>query len=141
MKFSQVLPSRFATVLAYSILFLAWLPPEGNIVLVVGFGWLTAGILILRLARRWLDQLALQLKGWLFAWGAIGVAIGTVAPWIVLALMTLKTGIHAHGPEYTPAEINWVVRQWLIWIILGGGIGFGYGLLAAGWLGMQARAR
>ncbi|MEM7802039.1 MAG: hypothetical protein AAF633_22790 [Chloroflexota bacterium] len=141
MTLSQVLPSKFAVFLTYCILFLAWLPPEGNIVLVVGFGWITSSIVVIRLLRRWLEPIDFQLRGWVLLWGGGGLAVGAVVPWIILALMALKTGVHAHGPEYTPAEINWVAQQWPFWLSLGGGIGLGYGLLTAGWLGMRAKAQ
>jgi len=49
-----------------------------------------------------------------------------------LFLMALKTGIHAHGPEYTMAEVAWVWRQLPLWVAAGTLAGTGLALVAAG---------
>ena len=54
---------------------------------------------------------------------------GLAAPAVILGLMVLKTGVHAHGPEFTPAEISWITRQFAIWPIVGGLAGLGTSLI------------
>jgi hypothetical protein len=45
--------------------------------------------------------------------------------------MILKTGIHAHGPEYTARELAWVWTQLPLWGGVGALTGLGFGLLMA----------
>lgn len=61
-----------------------------------------------------------------------GVAYGVGVVLLMLLLMILKTGLHAHGPEYTAAQVAWVWRQAPLWGAAGGLAGLGLGLLAAG---------
>jgi hypothetical protein len=46
--------------------------------------------------------------------------------------MAVKTGLHAHGPEFTPAEINWVLQQTPIWTAAGLLAGLGLGQIVKG---------
>ena len=50
-------------------------------------------------------------------------------PPAVLLLMAVKTGLHAHGPEYSAAQLAAVVGQWPLWIGAGALAGAGVGLL------------
>lgn len=61
-----------------------------------------------------------------------GLSFGAGLVLLTIFLMALKTGLHAHGPEYTPQEITWVWRQLPLWAGVGGLAGLGVGLLAAG---------
>ena len=40
-----------------------------------------------------------------------------------------KTGVHAHGPEFSPAEIGWLMQQAVLWSLVGTIAGAGLGLL------------
>lgn len=60
-----------------------------------------------------------------------GLSYGIGLALLLLFLMALKTGLHAHGPEYTPAEIAWVWRQLPLWGGVGALAGLGLGFLAA----------
>jgi hypothetical protein len=46
-----------------------------------------------------------------------------------LALMAIKTGLHGHGPEFTAAEIEWLVGQIPVWTAAGVPAGLGLGML------------
>ena len=48
----------------------------------------------------------------------------------VLLLMAVKTGLHAHGPEYSAAQMAAVVGQWPFWVGAGVLAGMGLGMLA-----------
>jgi len=63
---------------------------------------------------------------------AVGLAAGIALPFVTIFLMALKTGIHAHGPEYTAREIAWVWQQLPLWGAVGGLVGLGLGLVATG---------
>lgn len=80
-----------------------------------------------------------RLGGRVLPWGrgvalaaAIGVAYGVGVMLLTLLLMILKTGLHAHGPEYTAAQIAWLWRQAPLWGAAGGLVGLGVGLLLSG---------
>lgn len=60
---------------------------------------------------------------------AAGLAFGLGLVALVLCLMALKTGLHAHGPEYTRQEIVWVWSQLPVWGGAGALAGLGVGLL------------
>lgn len=67
---------------------------------------------------------------WLLLCGLLGVVIGAGCVLLVLLLMTVKTGLHGHGPEFTPSEITWVMDQLSLWAIAGLIAGIGLGVLA-----------
>lgn len=65
--------------------------------------------------------------------GAVGPAAGAAVVPMTLAAMALKTGLHAHGPEYTVAQLAAVWAQWPVWLVAGGVAGVGLALVALGW--------
>ena len=46
--------------------------------------------------------------------------------------MAIKTGLHAHGPEFSGSELDWVLQQIPMWALVGllGGLGLGFLLKA-----------
>jgi NhaP-type Na+/H+ or K+/H+ antiporter len=48
---------------------------------------------------------------------------------LILFLMALKTGLHAHGPEFSAIEVSWVLQQIPLWAAAGLAGGLGVGLL------------
>lgn len=60
----------------------------------------------------------------------LGLLLGVGTGLMLLFLMSLKTGLHAHGPEYTAAAV-WVWRQLPLWAAVGTSAGVGVGLLLA----------
>lgn len=62
----------------------------------------------------------------------VGLAYGVGLALLTLLLMAFKTGLHAHGPEYTGQEIMWVWNQLPLWGGVGALAGLGIGLLAVG---------
>ena len=106
-----------------------WMALEGNVgrVLLMGGGW-TAVLLLHfiqnyvggRLVRRWVFVLETAVAGLLFA-------LSTIA--LTLIFMVLKTGIHAHGAEFSPQEINTLIEKLPIALLAGLLAGAGIGLL------------
>jgi hypothetical protein len=116
-------------VVAYGLL---WITMEGALWSVLVMGGLTAIWLIMAIFARWGN--GRQLTRW---WGIFFFAAsGLVAAglWVILALifMAFKTGLHAHGPEFTAAEISWLWQQLGRWLLLGGLSGLGLGFIWAG---------
>jgi hypothetical protein len=74
------------------------------------------------------------LDGWQW-WGATavtGLLFGLGSSLLTLVLMAVKTGLHAHGPEFTPNEINWILQQVPLWSAAGLLAGLGLGQLVKG---------
>lgn len=130
------------TSLAWALIFtflviLGWMAFEGLLVFVVGVGvlltvvWVAVGVsrfksaVVKHVSSRWRDLIL-----WPPVLGAVaGGLMGLLAPLVIVALMVFKTGIHSHGPEFAPHEIEWVLGQFLRWGGLGVLFGFGVGLL------------
>lgn len=108
----------------------AWLSLEGALIqilpLALGLALLGAGYL----ARRMLGGRELSPGWWLLVSSGLGATTGFACGLLALALMAIKTGLHGHGPEFTAAEIEWVVSQIPLWTLSGMVAGLGLGLLA-----------
>lgn len=122
---------RLVTVLL-GVYAVVWIALEGQLlrvlflgmgVTVVGLGW---GV------QRWLGGRALPLAGWLLLWVGLGLLLGLGSGGLTLFFMALKTGLHAHGPEFTPLQIAWVVQRTPFWGFLGLLLGLGLGLVLGG---------
>jgi hypothetical protein len=108
-----------------------WISLEGNLpqTLVLGIG-ITA-VSLLHLLQRTLGGRRLSLPLWLTAAATSGLAFGAGSVLLTLFLMALKTGLHAHGPEFTAAQIAWVWRQLPLWSLAALLAGAGLALLLA----------
>lgn len=106
-----------------------WLSLEGALVQVLmlslGLALLGAGYL----TRRLLGGRELSTGWWLLISSGVGAMTGFACGLLALALMAVKTGLHGHGPEFTAAEIEWVVSQIPLWTSAGMVAGLGLGLL------------
>ena len=115
------------------LMILGWMPFEGLLSRVVPVGILLTVIWIVVAVNRY-GEIAYRffsgmMIGELVVWSAAGVVVGLLAPLTIIGLMILKTGIHAHGPEFTRLETWWVLNQFSDWGLLGLLSGFGFGLL------------
>jgi hypothetical protein len=128
MKIPVEIPGLRAATFLLVILLLLWIAPEGDIRRVTVMGVLVTAVLLAHLLQYFLRGKWLSLKAWLAATAVGGLLFGLGSGLLTLGLMIFKTGLHAHGPEFSPAEIDWVWRQ----IPLRGLVG----LLAALGLGM-----
>lgn len=108
---------------------LVWISLEGAvwqvILLAVGLTLLGAFYLL----RRLLGGRHISARRWLIFCAALGGAVGLGCALLTLALMVIKTGLHGHGPEFTPTEIEWLVSQIPLWVTSGAAAGLGVGLL------------
>ncbi len=119
---------RLATLLLMAVA-VAWIAPEGDLLSVVALSVALTLLLLTHAARRWLGGKTLSAGRWLAALSLSGLAAGLGSGLLALLLMAVKTGLHGHGPEFSPAEIAWVLRNTPVWSaagLLGGG---GLGLL------------
>ncbi|MBP6789247.1 MAG: hypothetical protein KA170_16775 [Candidatus Promineofilum sp.] len=130
MRVPSRVPYVRAATLLWGVYALVWLALEGD----VGRDGLLAGwglaLLALWVAVRLLGGRELG-PGRVAALGAAaGLGWGAALGPAVLLLMAVKTGLHAHGPEYSAAQIAAVVGQWPFWAGAGVLAGAGVGLLA-----------
>lgn len=120
---------RLFTILT-AVYFFIWIPQEGNLTssmaLAATLALLSWGHWLQRRQPRWLRPWQ-----WALLLAAGGAYVGLAAAAGALLLMALKTGLHAHGPEFTPAEILWVMQQAPWWGGAGCLAGLGLGFLTA----------
>jgi hypothetical protein len=130
------IPSRFPGLRLFSILVAiyaaVWISLEGAkqqvILLAIAFMLVITGYLV----QRYLGGKQLSARRWLLYSAGLGVIIGLGSAFLTLIFMAVKTGLHGHGPEFTQAEIEWVIGQIPLWTLTGLIAGLGLGLLMTG---------
>lgn len=132
MQIPNKLPGLRWPVIALSLYGVVWISLEGALwqVMVMGVG-ITA-VSVLYLVQRLLGGRRLSVAGWLAITAVLGTATGAASVLMTLAFMAVKTGLHAHGPEFTPTEITWTLAQLPLWSIIGLLVGTAVGFLTAG---------
>lgn len=132
MAFPRQIPYLRLLVLLWGAYAAIWLALEGT----PGRDLLLAawGVVLLALAGVARAAGGRRLSAWqvVALAGAVGLAAGAAVVPATLAAMALKTGLHAHGPEYTAAQLAAVWSQWPLWLLAGGVAGVGLGLLLVG---------
>ncbi|HSM54623.1 MAG TPA: hypothetical protein VK879_00580 [Candidatus Sulfomarinibacteraceae bacterium] len=121
---------RFLTILvaAYAVV---WIALEGMLWRVALLGTGTALVGAGVVAQRWLGGRTFALPAWLALSGALGTLVGFSSTVLTLLFMAMKTGLHAHGPEFSSQQIDWVFSQLPWWTTAGLLAGVGIGLVAA----------
>ncbi|GIK55614.1 MAG: hypothetical protein HND44_05050 [Chloroflexi bacterium] len=114
---------------AYGVI---WIAPEGVLWQAVLLGGLTTAVLLAYLVQKVAGGRVVAVGWWLGGTAVTGALFGVLTGLLTLFFMALKTGLHAHGPEFTPAEINWVLAQMPLWTAVGLLTGAGLGLVVLG---------
>lgn len=109
--------------------FVVWVALEGNLPQTVALAVLAMGVFVGRMGQRVGAGRKLSPAGWLLLTGLGGLFFGGGTGPLTLALMALKTGLHAHGPEFTPLQISFVIAQTPLWGLIGLLAGLGVGLI------------
>ena len=109
-----------------------WSVLEGDFRRVVVFGFLTTLSGLAYLFQRAMGGRSYPAAGGLVIMALWGAALGAGTALMTLFLMAVKTGLHAHGPEFTAAEIGAVWQLLPLWSVVGlfGGLGLGLLLVA-----------
>jgi hypothetical protein len=107
-----------------------WMVSEGDLLcdVVLAASLLLVGLMAIARRWPWIRALSPGKTVALGAVGGLGYGMGLVL--LSLFLMAVKTGLHAHGPEYTVYELVWVWNQLPLWAVAGSLVGLGIGLLA-----------
>lgn len=115
-----------AIVLVYAVI---WIALEGNLWRVTLLGCATALLLLGFAFQRWIAWRRIPAFSWIALCAALGTLGGFSSAVLTLIFMAVKTGLHAHGPEFDTAQITWIVRQIPWWTTGGLFAGLGLGLL------------
>ena len=130
--FMQV-PAKMPALKGATILlggyFVVWVALEGNLSQTIALAMLAIGVWLGRIGQRYGAGRKMSPAGWLLLSGFGGLFFGGGIGPLTLALMALKTGLHAHGPEFTLLEINFIVTQMPLWGFAGLLAGLGLGLI------------
>jgi hypothetical protein len=109
-----------------------WISLEGALVQVIIMGTATAVLLLGHGWQRWLGGRQLG-RGWgVLVTAVSGGLFGVGSALLTFVFMAVKTGLHAHGPEFTQAEIVWVWDVAPLWTAVWLLVGLGIGLIWAG---------
>lgn len=131
----MTLPHRFpglrVVLVTAGLYAVVWMAQEGDLTRVVVFGVALSGLLILVALERWLGGRSLPLARWIALAAVAGLGWGAGSVLVIFLLMALKTGVHAHGPEFTSQEILWVWHQLPEWAVAGLLVGAATGMLVA----------
>ncbi|MBP6016767.1 MAG: hypothetical protein KA586_08610 [Candidatus Promineofilum sp.] len=122
---------RFKLTLGIVGVFTAvWMVTEGDLGrdVVLAGSLLLVGLMALMRRWSWIRTLPPGKTVLLGVAGGLAYGIGLVL--LTLFLMAVKTGLHAHGLEYTSYQLVWVWRQLPLWVVAGGLMGLSVGLLA-----------
>jgi hypothetical protein len=131
MRLPDYIPGLRPATILWAIYGAIWIALEGDYLQVVLIGSWTSWLAALHLVQQWqLKPLSLPLA-WLGFWSLLGAILGALLPIIVFAFMSIKTGLHAHGPEFTSQEIARLWAQWPLSIGANFLLGLAAGLLAA----------
>ncbi len=123
--------ARRAATLLLGVYAVVWVGLEGRLWQAVV---LAAGIALLSAAHLG-DRLHRPAAGRAQRYGVgalLGAIVGAGTGLVALILMAVKTGLHAHGPEFTPAEVAWVLARIPIWFVVGVLAGLGVAMLMSG---------
>ena len=129
MLFPDRLPGLRVLTALGGIYAAVWISLEGSLQGVILMAVSVAALTLAHGARRVLGGRSLRRPAWLGAFGLGGLALGIGAAGLTLLFMAVKTGLHGHGPEFSPTEINWVISQAPLWAAAGLTGGLGLGLL------------
>ena len=104
-----------------------WVMLEGDFRQTILLGLLSCIVLLGHLANRMLAGRTLALGVFLLLSALFGGLLGLGSALLTLFFMAIKTGLHAHGPEFNAQEIEWIFQQIPLWTLAGllGGLGLG----------------
>ena len=132
MQFPREIPGLRWLLAVWVVYTAVWISREGALWQVVTMGSATALLLV---GFGWQRRLAGKMVGpgvGLLLTAVSGLILGAGSGLLSLVFMAIKTGLHAHGPEFSQAEIDWVFAQLPLWTAVGLLAGLGLGLIWAG---------
>jgi hypothetical protein len=128
------MPGQKWFIILWAVAAVTYMILEGNLGLAVLLGLLTAIITVILIFNRYFAGRNISLLKWLAVTAFLGLVFGVGSAIFSLTFMAVKTGLHAHGPEFTSIEINWVLQQIPVWAVSGLAAGVALGLLLKAFL-------
>jgi len=124
-RIPEKLPGLRAATLCTALYAVIWISLEGALWSVILLGTAVTTVLLAHAVTRRIGGLQLPPPKLALLLATIGLILGLGSGGLTLAFMVIKTGLHAHGPEFTSEELGWVLRQIPIWSVSGllGGLG------------------
>jgi hypothetical protein len=129
MQIPDRVPGLKWLVIFWAVTAVVWSVLEGDFGRVRFFAFLTTLTGLGYLFQRLMAGKAFSVVGGLLTMALWGLALGMGTALITFFLMILKTGLHAHGPEFSMVEIMAVWGQIPLWSLVGVLIGLGLGFL------------
>ena len=134
MQFPSKIPGLRWLLVAWVVYTAVWISREGAVWQVVIMGTATTMLLVGVGWQRWLGGKTVQRGVGVLVTDVSGLILGMGSGLLSLLFMAVKTGLHAHGPEFSPAEVAWVWNSLPLWTAVGLLVGLGLGLI---WAGMK----
>lgn len=116
-------------VFLWALIAVPWMIVEGSLGLTVFLGLLTSLLILFALTQKYLAGRVLSTAKGLLTMTTLGLLLGLGTALMALTLAAIKTGLHAHGPEFSNREIAWLIGQIPLWAVSGIFVGLGSGLL------------
>ena len=131
MRIPPQIPGLKALTILLALYAVVWISWEGSLGRDIVMGVGTTAVFFLHILQKKFSTRTLSLKQWLLLTAFFGLLAGLISGPLTLTAMIFKTGLHAHGPEFTLAEFQWVMQQIPLWTAVGLLIGLGLGMLTA----------
>jgi hypothetical protein len=132
MIFPKKVPGlKWLTVLT-AVYGVVWMSFEGDLGRVLAMGTAVSVTLVGHILQRIIGGRELHLVSWLAVTSMGGVLTGFGSGLLTFVFMALKTGLHGHGPEFRPSEIEGVLGAIPLWSAVGLVAGLGVGVLVWG---------
>jgi hypothetical protein len=116
-------------VIFWMITAVLWSMLEGDLRRVLFFGLFSTLTGAAYLFQRVIGGRSFSVLRGLLIMGLWGLALGAGTVFMTLFLMVVKTGLHAHGPEFSMIEISEAWQYLPLWSLVGVLVGLGIGLL------------
>lgn len=125
----QNIPLLKWVIMPWAVMVVVWAILEGRLGWTVLLGTFTSLIIVGVIVKKYLTGRKLSLGIWLVAAALMGLGFGLGSAILTLLFMAVKSGLHAHGPEFSALEVTWVLEQIPVWSAAGLMGGLGVGLL------------
>ena len=131
MSFPTKIPGLKWITAVYALFAFIWIALEGSLVGVTLMGVSTTAVSLAYLSQHFLGDRTFSVKQWWGITAVWGLLLGLGSGLLTLLFMAVITGLHAHGPEFTPPEVTWIIQQIPLWTAVGLLAGLGLGLLTS----------
>ena len=132
MHFPQRVPGLKLLLVVWGVYTAVWISLEGALWRVVIMGVVTTTVALAHLWQRFLGGKTMARGKGVLVTAVSGLVLGAGSSGLTLVFMAVKTGLHAHGPEFSAAEVAWIIGQLPLWTAVGLLVGLGLGLIWAG---------